>query len=143
MYSFFNEFLPQLFFAVGYCRRRPCDNPELTNVLPSKPGVGQKIVMHAFPTARNFFLVLILTFQVHSPSFFKILSLLFNCVIANAVSRVGPLNKPGQPARYSHKRFEHTRGDRVPIDFYIKKNFKVPNMCYCAPIERWMVGFLT
>ena len=43
-------------------------NPELTNVLPLKPGVGQS-TMHASPTARNFFLVLILTFLVHSPSF--------------------------------------------------------------------------
>jgi len=46
--------------------------------------------MHASPTARNFFLVLISNSPVHSPSFlfsfFKILSLL---ALPNAVSRVG------------------------------------------------------
>ena len=36
------------------------ENPELTNVLPLKPGVGQNIAVHASPTARNFFHVLIL-----------------------------------------------------------------------------------
>ena len=30
------------------------ENPELTNVLPLKPGVGQTIAMHASPTAMNF-----------------------------------------------------------------------------------------
>ena len=30
------------------------ENPELTNVLPLKPGVGQNIVMHASPAATNF-----------------------------------------------------------------------------------------
>ena len=45
------------------------ENPELTNALPLKPGVCQNIAMHASPTTRNFFLVLILTLQVHSPSF--------------------------------------------------------------------------
>ena len=43
------------------------ENPELTNVLRLKPGVGQNIAMHASPTARNFFLGLISTFPVHSP----------------------------------------------------------------------------
>ena len=32
----------------------------ITNILPLKPGVGQNKAMHASPTARNFFLVLIL-----------------------------------------------------------------------------------
>ena len=31
------------------------ENPELTNVLPLKPGVGQNIATHESPTARNFF----------------------------------------------------------------------------------------
>ena len=46
------------------------ENPELANVLPLKPGVDENIAMHALPTARNFFFVLILTFPVDSPSFF-------------------------------------------------------------------------
>ena len=45
------------------------ENPELTNVLPVKPGVGQNIAMHAYPTARIFFFVLIFTYTAHSPSF--------------------------------------------------------------------------
>ena len=60
----------------------PVENPELTDVLPLKPGVCQNIATHASPTARNFFLALIWmgvkhqltyliwTFPVHSPSFF-------------------------------------------------------------------------
>ena len=52
------------------------ENPQLMNVLPLKPGVSQNIAMYALLTARNFFHVLISTYQVHSPSFFsKILSL--------------------------------------------------------------------
>ena len=35
------------------------ENPELTNVLPLKPGGGQNIAMHALHTARNFLFVLI------------------------------------------------------------------------------------
>ena len=55
------------------------ENPELINVFPLKPGVGQKIAMYALLTARNFFHVLISTSHVHSPSFFslKIFSLTF------------------------------------------------------------------
>ena len=44
------------------------ENPELTNVLP---GVCVSSAMHASPTARNFFFVLILTFPVHLPLFFS------------------------------------------------------------------------
>ena len=48
------------------------ENPELTNVLPLKPGVGQNLAVHALSTARNFFLVLDnLYFPVHSSSFFS------------------------------------------------------------------------
>ena len=46
-------------WAVRYCG---CGNdgpsvesPELTNVLPLKPQVGQNVAVHASPTARNFF----------------------------------------------------------------------------------------
>ena len=38
-----------------------------------KPGVHQNIAMHYSPTARNFLLVLISTFPVHSSSFFLLL----------------------------------------------------------------------
>ena len=48
----------------------PFENPELTNILPGKPGVGPNIAMHASPTTKNAFLVLISFFQVHSPSWF-------------------------------------------------------------------------
>ena len=41
------------------------ENTELTNVLPLKSGLGQNIAMHASPTARNFFLVLISAIPVH------------------------------------------------------------------------------
>ena len=34
-------------------------NPELINILPLKPRVGQNIVMHASSAAGHFFLVLI------------------------------------------------------------------------------------
>ena len=40
------------------------ENPMLTNILPLKPGVGQNKAMHASPTARNFFLVLILDLPI-------------------------------------------------------------------------------
>ena len=46
------------------------ENPELTDVLPAlKPGVGRNIATHASPQAKNFLLVLIFTFLVHSLSF--------------------------------------------------------------------------
>ena len=45
------------------------ENPELTNVLPLKPGLGQKIATHASPTTRNFFLNFCLL--VCSASFFR------------------------------------------------------------------------
>ena len=44
------------------------ESPELTDVLPLKPGVGQNIALLASPTARNSFLVLISTFSAHTPS---------------------------------------------------------------------------
>ena len=45
------------------------ENPELTNCLSLKPGVGQNIAMHASPTARNNLLVLISTSLILSLSF--------------------------------------------------------------------------
>ena len=47
------------------------ENPEMTtfNVLSINSRVGQNIALHASPTARNVFLVLISTFPVHSLSF--------------------------------------------------------------------------
>ena len=73
------------------------ENPGLTNVLPLKLGVGQNIAMHASPTARNYFLVLISTFPVHSPSFSSEPYFLTALVLA--------WNKIGHPA-HSHKRFK-------------------------------------
>ena len=45
------------------------ENPDLPNVLPLKPEVGQNTATHASPTVGNVFLVLISTFPVHSSSF--------------------------------------------------------------------------
>ena len=62
--------------------------------------------MHASPTAGNFFLALISTFLVHSPSFSKSSPyFLYILVLANAISHVGPRNKIGHPA-HSHKLFK-------------------------------------
>ena len=75
------------------------ENPELTNALPLKSGEGQYVALHALPTARNYFLVLISTFPVHSPSFFLLLQILYiltALVLANfrdAVSCVDLWNK--------------------------------------------------
>ena len=64
----------------------------------------------------------------------QILSLICNCVIfiANAVPRLSPQNKIGHPA-YSPKWFKP-----VPVWHSINRYQK---MCYCALIDRWMVGF--
>ena len=45
------------------------ENSKLTNVLPLGPKEGENTAMHASPTARNSFLVLISTFPVHSHAF--------------------------------------------------------------------------
>ena len=66
------------------------------HVLPLlKPGVGQNIAMHALPTARNFLLLLISTFPVHSPSIFFRSSPYFLAalVLANTVCCVVPWKK--------------------------------------------------
>ena len=84
----------------------------LTSVLPLKPGVGQNIATRALSTAMNFFLVLISTFPVHSPSYifflFKFSPLFFSLfffppfffhtafVLADAGTCVGsPEGRPG------------------------------------------------
>ena len=53
--------------AVAEIKVSSVESPELTNVLPLKPGGGQNIAKLASPTARNFFLVLISILPVHSP----------------------------------------------------------------------------
>ena len=63
--------LPQLVTAGANFLVPTVENPELANVLPLKPGVGQNIAMHASPAARSFFLVLIYAFPFHSTSFFS------------------------------------------------------------------------
>ena len=86
------------------------ENPELTNVLHLKPGAGQNIATHAFPTTRNLFLVLISTSRSIRLHFFKPFPLFSTALaLANAVSRAGPRNQIGHPAR-SHKRFK-----QVPV----------------------------
>ena len=77
-----------------------------SNVLHLKPRVSQNIATHASPTARDFFLELITTNLVSSPSifFFPNLSLVFPVLaLANTGScvGVGPRNKLGHPARRS------------------------------------------
>ena len=87
-------------------------NPELTNVFPVKPGVGQNIAMHVLPSTRNFFLALISTFLVHSPSFIFSKSspyFLTILVLANAIYHLGLLNKIGHHA-HNHKQFQ-----QVPV----------------------------
>ena len=84
-------------------------NPELTNIHHLEPGVGQNIATRASPTATNFFLVLISTFPVRSPSCFSSESshsVLTALVLVNAVfRRLVPRNKTGHPGQ-SHKQFK-------------------------------------
>ena len=46
------------------------EKPELTDVVPFKPGVGQNIATHAFERCQELFLIIISTFPVHSPLLF-------------------------------------------------------------------------
>ena len=74
------------------------ENPELTNVLHLKPGVGQNIATHASPTTMNLFLVLISTSRSIRLNFFKPSALFSTALaLANAVSRAGPRNQMGHP----------------------------------------------
>ena len=76
-------------------------------------GVGQNIAMHASPTDRTFFTVLISAFHVQSPLLLLLLLLLLLCAhllsalvnSGNAVPHVGPRNKICHSAR-DHIRFE-------------------------------------
>ena len=67
-------------------------------VLPSTPGVGQYIAIHATLTARDFFLANFYSF-VQSPAFFPKPLLSFSMLaVANTGSCVVPQNKIGHPA---------------------------------------------
>ena len=70
------------------------ENPDLTDALLLKPGVGHDVDTHASTTSRNFVLVLTFTIMVHSPSFLPKSSPWFSVglVLADALSRVGPRN---------------------------------------------------
>ena len=70
------------------------ENPDLTDVLLLKPGVGHAVHTQASLTSTNFVLVLIFTIMVHSPSFLSISSLWFlvALVLVDALSRVDPRN---------------------------------------------------
>ena len=70
------------------------ENPDLTDVLLLKPGVGHGVHTQASLTSRNFILDLIFTIMVHSPSFLSVSSpwFLVALVLADALSRVGPRN---------------------------------------------------
>ena len=61
---------PQWVLRTQKLRSPSVESPDLTAVLPSEPVVGQNIAIHVWPTVMNFFLVLISTFPIHSPSFF-------------------------------------------------------------------------
>ena len=63
----------------------PVENPKLKNVLSScnARSWSEYIPIHALPTARNFFLVLISTFQGHSTSFIPNLFLHLHCASCN------------------------------------------------------------
>ena len=71
------------------------------NVLPSQPGVGQHIALHAMLTAKDFFLAYFypsspftcIIFYQNLPLFFPILA------VASTGSCVGPQNEIGPPAR--------------------------------------------
>ena len=52
---------PQMGTADAEIKVPYVEHRELTNILPLKPLVGQNIAIHASPTARNVFLVLIST----------------------------------------------------------------------------------
>ena len=47
--------VPQWGTADAEIKAHSVESPELTNVLPLKPGVGQNIASDASPTARKFF----------------------------------------------------------------------------------------
>ena len=87
------------------------ENPELTNVLPLKPGADQNIATYVSPAARNCFSCPFSALQVCSPSMFSRSSSCFETrlVLINAVSRVGTWSK------ISHHADSHTLFKDVPI----------------------------
>ena len=54
------------------------ENPELTNVLPLKPALGQNIATHTSPSARYFFLALFSAIPVHSQLSFSFFFFFFS-----------------------------------------------------------------
>ena len=71
--------------------------PRVSKLFPLRPVGGQKIAMHASLTARNYFLELISTIRVHSPTFFPNLSRVFPVLaVANAGSCVVRQNEIGR-----------------------------------------------
>ena len=68
------------------------EDPELTDVLPLKPGVGPTVDRHDSPADRNFFLILVPNSQFHF--------LLFNPFVASS-ARKGYIRKPTLPLRTS------------------------------------------
>ena len=76
-----------------------------SKLLCVKPGVGQNIAMHVSPTAKDFFLELICTFLVHSPSFFfqNLSQGVAVLAVANAGFCMGLQYETGHPA-YHHRR---------------------------------------
>ena len=75
------------------------ENPELTNILPLKPGADQNITTYDSPAARNCFPCPFSTLQVCSLSFLSRSSSCFETrlVLINAVSRVSTWSKIKSP----------------------------------------------
>ena len=85
------------------------ENPELTNVLPLKPGVGQNYSHICFAYYQEF--LHCLNFDLPGPftlNIFQILWSVFNCVIAKAVSPIG-INY------FSAHNHNHNRFKQIPV----------------------------
>ena len=66
----------------GVSRNVVLDKGNFSRERPVTKALNDYIPLHASPAARNYF---------HpDPSFFRILSLVIDCVIVNVVARVGP-----------------------------------------------------
>ena len=109
------------------------ENPEITNGFLLKPRTGQ-IAMHASPTARYFFLVLIhLHFFPPSdllPTFWLFYLTLFPAW-AGGIKWVTLLIVTRDLIRFRGELRRNT----------LKRYLSYQDMCYCALIERQMVGF--
>ena len=120
-----------------FCYGELCWQPRArTNILALKPGVGQNIARYASVTASYFCLVSISTFPVHSPSFFHLLFLLFNCYSFGQQFLVcDPRNKIAPYPAHSHHRFM-----QVPAaSAYRPRNINRYQTCYCVSIDRRLV----